>query len=117
MDIDPQGSKEFTVPVNGLKAKPGIEYFINFSVTTVEPEPLIPAGHEIAYEQFRLPIEPLARPAFATNGPALKVQTEGKNLTATSSKVNFVFNKETGLVTSYQAVSYTHLTLPTIYSV
>lgn len=102
MDIDPQGSKEFTVPVNGLKAKPGIEYFINFSVTTVEPEPLIPAGHEIAYEQFRLPIEPLARPAFATNGPALKVQTEGKNLTATSSKVNFVFNKETGLVTSYQ---------------
>jgi len=102
LDIDPQGSKEFTVPVNGLKAKPGIEYFINFSVTTVEPEPLIPAGHEIAYEQFRLPIEPLARPAFATNGPALKVQTEGKNLTATSSKVNFVFNKETGLVTSYQ---------------
>ena len=102
LDIDPQGSKEFTVPVNGLKANPGIEYFINFSVTTVEPEPLIPAGHEIAYEQFRLPIEPLARPAFATNGPALKVQTEGKNLTATSSKVNFVFNKETGLVTSYQ---------------
>ena len=102
LDIDPQGSKEFTVPVNGLKAKPGIEYFINFSVTTVEPEPLIPAGHEIAYEQFRLPIEPLARPAFATNGPTLKVQTEGKNLTATSSKVNFVFNKETGLVTSYQ---------------
>lgn len=70
------------------ESKPGIEYFINFSVTTVEPEPLIPAGHEIAYEQFRLPpIEPLARPAFATNGPALKVQTEGKNLTATSSKV------------------------------
>lgn len=102
LDIEPQGSKEFTVPVNGLKAKPGTEYFINFSVTTVEPEPLIPAGHEIAYEQFRLPIEPLERPAFATNGPALKVQTEGKRLTATSSKVNFVFDMETGLVTSYQ---------------
>lgn len=102
LDIEPQGSKEFTVPVNGLKAKPGIEYFINFSATTVEPEPLIPAGHEIAYEQLRLPIEPLARLAFATNGPVLKVQTEGKRLAATSSKVNFVFDKETGLVTSYQ---------------
>lgn len=102
LDIEPQGSKEFTVPVSGLKAKPDTEYFINFSVTTVEPEPLIPAGHEIAYEQFRLPIEPLARAPFATNGPALQIKTEGENLLVTSSKVNFAFNKETGLVTSYK---------------
>ncbi len=42
LDIAPQASKEFTVPVNGLKARPGTEYFVNFSVIAVEPEPLIP---------------------------------------------------------------------------
>lgn len=102
LDIEPQASKELSIPVSGLKAKPGTEYFVNFVVTTTQPEPLIPAGHDIAYEQFRLPIEPLPREAFVTNGPALKTETEGENLIVNSSKVNFVFDKATGLVTSYK---------------
>ena len=60
LDIEPQGSKELDINLNGLKPKAGTEYFVNFVVTTTEPEPLIPAGHDIASEQFRLPIEPLA---------------------------------------------------------
>ena len=52
VNVEPQGSKEITIPVSGLKSKPGTEYFIYFNVTTTEPEPLIPVGHEIAYEQF-----------------------------------------------------------------
>ena len=102
LDIEPQASKEFTDPVGNLKPQAGTEYFVNFVVTTTQPEPLIPAGHDIAYEQFRLPIEPLPREAFVTNGPALKTETEGENLIIKSSKVNFVFDKATGLVTSYK---------------
>lgn len=101
LDIEPQASKEFIVPVGGLKAKPGTEYFVNFVVTTVEPEMLIPVGHDIAYEQFRLPIEPLQQ-QFNTNGPTLKVENQKDLATASSSKVNFVFNKESGEVTSYK---------------
>ena len=101
VNVEPQGSKEITIATSGLKSKPGTEYFIYFNVTTTEPEPLIPVGHEIAYEQFRLPIEPGER-TFATGGPALKVSAEGNELTASSSKVNFVFDKKTGLVSSYK---------------
>lgn len=101
LDIEPQGSKEFTVPVNGLKAKPGTEYFVNFNVTTVQPEPLIPAGHEIAKDQFRLPIDPI-RKEYKANGPALKIDNQGDRLAVNSSKVNFVFDKKSGLVTSYK---------------
>ena len=54
LDIEPQASKEFTVPVGNLKPQAGTEYFVNFNVTTVEKEPLIPIGHEIACDQFRL---------------------------------------------------------------
>lgn len=101
LDVEPQASKEITVPVSGLKAKPGTEYFVNFTVTTLQPEAAIPAGFDIAYEQIRLPIEPLQQ-KFATGGPTLKVTTEGNNLVASSSKVDFVFDKKTGMVTSYK---------------
>lgn len=101
LDIEPQGSKEFVIPVSGLKAKPGTEYFVNFVVTAVEPEILIPAGHDIASEQFRLPIEPTEK-AHNISGPTLKIETLGENLIATSSKVTFAFDKKSGLVTSYK---------------
>ena len=70
LDIEPQASKEFTVPVGNLKPQAGTEYFVNFNVTTVEKEPLIPIGHEIACDQFRLPIES-PKKAFKTSGPKL----------------------------------------------
>ena len=101
LDIEPQASKEFTVPVGNLKPQAGTEYFVNFNVTTVEKEPLIPIGHEIACDQFCLPIES-PKKAFKTSGPKLTVSTNGDNLSASSSKVNFIFNKKTGIVTSYK---------------
>lgn len=76
LDIEPQASKEFTVPVGNLKPQAGTEYFVNFNVTTVEKEPLIPIGHEIACDQFRLPIES-PKKAFKTSGPKLTVSTNG----------------------------------------
>ena len=81
--------------------QPGVEYFVNFSVTTTEPEPLIPTGYEIAYDQFQLPIQ-AEKAIYKANGPALKTTTQGDELIVSSSKVNFVFNKNSGLVTSYK---------------
>lgn len=101
LDIEPQASKEFNVPVSGLSPKAGVEYFINFSVKTLQAESLIPAGHEIAYEQFRLPVE-ANKKTYKTSGPKLTVSTNGDDLAVSSSKVNFTFNKKTGLVTSYK---------------
>ena len=101
LDIEPQSSQEFNVNLAGLQAKTGTEYFINFWVTTTEPEILIPAGHEIASEQFRLPIEPLAIAEHKASGKT-NVTTEGDEVKVSSSKMQFVFNKKSGLVTSYK---------------
>ena len=101
LDINPQESKEITVPVSGLKARPGVEYFVNFSVTTVHKEPLVPAGHEIAYEQFRLPIE-TTKKTYKGDGATLETSSNEDNLTVSSSKVQFIFNKKSGIVTSYK---------------
>lgn len=101
IDLEPQATKEVTIPVNGLQPKAGTEYFINFSVTTQQPEPLIPVGHEIAYDQFRLPIDAPLK-AYKGGGPKLSSTESGDNLSITSSKVNFVFNKKSGIVSSYK---------------
>ena len=101
LDIEPQGSQELNVNVAGLQAKPGTEYFVNFWVTTTEPEILIPVGHEIASEQFRLPIEPLTVTEHKASGKTT-VSTEGDEVKVSSPRMQFVFNKKSGLVTSYK---------------
>ena len=100
LDIEPQGTQELTINVAGLKPKAGTEYFVNFWVTTTEPEILIPVGHEIASEQFRLPIEPLEVAEHKASGKT-NVTTEGDEVKVTSPRMQFVFNKKSGLVTSY----------------
>lgn len=97
----PQTSEEVTIPVNGLKPQPGVEYFVNFSVKTTVADALISAGYEIAYEQFELSLKGEELP-YKTNGPKLNVATDGNLLKVHSSKVDFVFDKQKGLVTSYK---------------
>lgn len=101
LDIAPQSAKELKVNVAGLKPATDTEYFVNFYISSVKAEGLIPADHVIAYEQFRLPIEPVKGKA-KYSGPQLSVKENGDDLTVTSSKVNFVFNKKSGLVSSYK---------------
>ncbi|WP_106829624.1 glycoside hydrolase family 2 TIM barrel-domain containing protein [Parabacteroides pacaensis] len=101
LEVAPQASEVVTIPVSALKPQPGVEYFINFEVTTREPEPLIPVGYVIAYDQVKVPLE-TEKKEYKANGPALKIDTQGDLLTVASSKVNFVFNKKTGVVTSYK---------------
>lgn len=101
LDVAPQGTQPLNVNVDGLMPKAGTEYFVEFSVITTRPEPLIPVGYEIAREQFRLPVEPLAR-TYKEAGPALSCRGDGNLLNVASSKVNFAFDKTSGLVTSYK---------------
>lgn len=102
LQLAPQDSTIVTVPVSSLKAKPGVEYFVNFEVTTKEPEPLTPTGHVIAYDQFKLPIVAEKQAYNNTSGPKLSISETGNNLSVTSSKVNFIFDKQQGVVTSYK---------------
>ena len=101
LDIAPQAVKEFSVPVGNLKPKAGTEYFVDFYFLSVEKELGVPLGHEIAHEQFRLPIEPLPV-EVKTGGKKLAIDSVGGKLVASSGKVTFEFDKNSGMVTSYK---------------
>lgn len=102
LDLAPQASQEISVPVAGLKPQTGTDYLIDFEVTTTRAEGCIPAGHVIAHDQFVLPQVPTDKDAYQAGGPALSIDNEGNELKVTSSKVNFTFNKQSGILTSYR---------------
>ncbi len=101
LNLAPQASQVVTIPVQGLKTKAGDEFFINFTVSTKTAEPLIPAGHVIARDQFRVPLEALAK-EYKSSGSGLSMLQEGNQYKVSSAKLSFVFDKSQGLVTSYK---------------
>lgn len=100
LDIEPQGTKELTVNVQGLKARKDTEYFVTFTVTSLKAQPLVPVGFTVAGEQFRLPIDPI-KTSFV-NGSAMKMEENGNIITLTGNNLTFVFDKSKGIVTSYK---------------
>ena len=99
----PQQSTEVTIATGNLQPKPGMEYFVNFEVAQKEATPLIPAGHIVAIEQFKLPLStPKQSYTDEADTPALQVEQTGNSIRVTSSLLDFVFDKESGMVNSYK---------------
>ena len=100
LDVEPQASKDITIDVKNLKAKKNVEYFVNFAVTNKVAAPLIPAGTNLANDQFRLPVDPI-KDSFVTGHP-MKVSENGDHIMLTGNNLTFVFNRKSGMVTSYK---------------
>ncbi len=98
----PQQWTDVSLPVSGLKAKPGVEYFINFQVILKEAQPLVPSGYIVAIEQFKLPLNE-AKSEYTEGGnyASLQINDTDSKITVSSSNVNFEFDKASGVVTSY----------------
>ncbi|MDR2130148.1 MAG: DUF4981 domain-containing protein [Odoribacteraceae bacterium] len=101
LELAPQASTIVTLPVSKLKAQPGVVYHANLEVTTRRAEPLVPAGHVIAYDQFELPFHAAKRPYRFISGPRLVVEESADRVTIRSAKVNVTFDKQAGTLTSY----------------
>lgn len=87
--------------VRTFAPKGSSECFVNLSVVTKEKDGLIPAGHVIAHDQFRLS-EQTNRPRYKAGGAKPQITTEGERIVVSSPKVQFVFDKKSGIVTSYK---------------
>ncbi len=53
--LQPGDSITIHLPFDQIKVEPGVEYFLKFDARTKYVAPLLPAGHIIAAEQFKLP--------------------------------------------------------------
>lgn len=99
----PQQTAEVKVPFGNLQPKPGTEYFVNFEVVQKEAQSPIPSGYIVAIEQFKLPIYvPKQAYTETSNYPALKIEQKGNILRVSSTRLEFQFDKASGMPTSYE---------------
>ena len=54
LDIKPFGTQRFNIERLRIYGQPGEEFFVRFSVKLKEGQPFMPAGTEIAYDEFKL---------------------------------------------------------------
>jgi beta-galactosidase len=104
VNIQPQESVELnTFDVKPIASGGYVpEYAIDFYVYKNEGDALVPAGFEIAREQFQIALR-REKPEYKVTGVSgLKTSEDGDNLIVSSPKLQFVFNKKSGLVTSYK---------------
>jgi len=100
LDIAPGQQREFTVPLPAIMPAPATEYWLNLSFTTKDETLWAPKGHEIAWEQWKLPIEaPPALPAPAP--PALGIEDWGRLTYVTGKDFALVFDRLLGAIQSY----------------
>ncbi len=100
LDIAPRAEKEYTIALPKIDPAPGVEYWLNVSFTLKQETRWAPLGHEIAWDQFPLPIsKPKAEAPPSTAKVAVKDTAE--DVTVSGATFSARFDKQAGLMTRY----------------
>jgi len=99
--VEPRGWGVVHLPVAQPQLKPGAEYWLRVSLHLRQKTLWAEAGHEIAWEQFRIPYR-VASPPLVVPDPTAKLQvTESeKVLTIRGGTFEVVFDRLSGMMTS-----------------
>ena len=98
-DIAPQSTAQITVPVEAFTAEPGVEYFLNLSFRLADEASWAPKGHEIAWDQFKLP-DAVPALAAAASDVALSVTEDSGKIVVTGKDMTATFDKKAGALAS-----------------
>jgi beta-galactosidase len=103
LDLAAGASARFTVPTKAFKPLPGIEYFLELTFTLQHDQAWAKAGHEIAWDEFKLPdFAPApALTALADKAAAPKLAENAATITVSGQNFEVVFDKKAGALTSW----------------
>ncbi|MCJ8273202.1 MAG: DUF4981 domain-containing protein, partial [Psychrosphaera sp.] len=117
-DVKPGEHRTITVDLPKLPEVSDIEYFVTLSAVTRTEQPLLSAGHEVAYEQFLLKSarafsqQKANAETKATDHPKLEQQINARELTFANADVTVGFDLKTGWLASYRVGQQTLLQSP-----
>ncbi|MBL9136592.1 MAG: DUF4981 domain-containing protein [Verrucomicrobiales bacterium] len=102
VQIAPGAAQEITIPVRPFQAEAGEEYFLNVTWRLRRDQLWAKAGHEVAWDQFKLP--DTASPASLPREPHDPLGIEEKDTEVKISGPHFtvVFDREAGLLKSFR---------------
>ncbi|HZL43172.1 MAG TPA: glycoside hydrolase family 2 TIM barrel-domain containing protein [Verrucomicrobiae bacterium] len=100
--LAPRERKKLTLGFAKIEPAAATEYFLEVSFTLKHDTRWAAAGHEVAWEQFKLPLVTTALPPRieTDKNPALVLDQEGDRLTVRGSGFSAAFARGTGLLVS-----------------
>ena len=102
MEVQPQTKQRFQVKLDPNYFKEGKEYFLKLSAITNQALPLLPIGHELAWEQFKIPTTAKKKaPISLANFPDLKTTTVNDLLRIKGKDFQVSIHEKTGELINY----------------
>ena len=100
--LAPHATTQIKLPVKSFTPKPGVEYFLELSFTLKQDEPWAKQGHEIAWNQFKLPdAAPAPAPDLAKLPPVKWTQNDS-GVTVSGNDFSARFDKKSGALASFK---------------
>lgn len=99
--LDPQSKKSLTIDLSSVPTSASVDYNLNLTVVSKIDIKGYSKGHEIASEQFTLPVK-IVKKSYSFKGASLKISESGSVVAVSNSKVKFSFDKSSGAVSSYK---------------
>ncbi len=101
LDIPPHQQREYTLALPSITPEPGVEYWLNLSFVLKNDTAWAKRGHEIAWDQFKLPFAS-GRPSLNTASmPPLTLSDQGNRVRLSGPDFAVVFDKTFGTLSEY----------------
>jgi beta-galactosidase len=100
LTLVPRETRRIALPVRPLALSPGTEYFIEVSFKLKSAAAWADAGHEVAWEQFKLPLAQAAAAVDQRTLPALSVDQSGDRITVKGRGFSAGVDRRNGLLAS-----------------
>ncbi len=102
LNIAPDKTKEIAINLPSITPKAGKEYFVTLQFfAKANYNPLVKAGHELAFAQFKLPIATPAKTIDSSTLKAITLMENGAIVTVKGNDFSVEFNKSAGVMTKY----------------
>jgi beta-galactosidase len=102
LDVAPHGTQTITIPLKAFQPEPGTEYFVELSFQLRKDSLWAKAGHEIAWDEFKLPD---SSPAMVVNGgaiPAPSLVQDDDRIKVSGKDFQAEFDKKSGSFVSWK---------------
>jgi len=100
LDIDPGRTKVVAIPFDKPMTKAGAEYWLRISFHLKENTLWANAGHEIAWQQFKVPFDVPESEKIKVDGDKIKISESPEQVTFGSTDFDVSFSKKTGRIIS-----------------
>jgi beta-galactosidase len=103
LDVPALSTKRVTIPFSSPVAEPGVEYWLQVRYSLKQDIRWASAGHVIAEQQFKLPVDsPASPPVDMAAVPPLQVEETGERIKVSGERFEAEINKATGAITSFK---------------